>query len=107
MRRFSTFTDGGFYAMGVKPGDYELAVDPSVLDVLQASATPLRFTIAPTTTGMGGDRLRAGAQAEAIGRPGASRPATSWITCSSAAKSKGLSTVGAPDSWRSAAVSGA
>jgi hypothetical protein len=53
VQRFTTFTDGGFYAMGVKPADYELAVEPSVLRVLQVRAAPLRFTLAPTPTGVG------------------------------------------------------
>src|SRR2546422_5489181 len=27
-RSFTTFSDGGFYVLGVKPGDYDLTVDP-------------------------------------------------------------------------------
>ncbi len=57
IQRFSTFTDGGFYAMGVKPGEYELAVEPHVLELLQASAAPLRFTLAPTPDGVGASGL--------------------------------------------------
>jgi hypothetical protein len=53
IERFTTFTDGAFYAMGVKPGDYELTVDPRTLDALQAAATPLRFTLVPTPNGVG------------------------------------------------------
>ena len=53
IQRFSTFTDGDFYAMGVKPGDYDLAVDPHVLDALQAAAAPLRLRLAPTPNGVG------------------------------------------------------
>jgi hypothetical protein len=57
VQRFSTFTDGGFYAMGVKPGDYELTVDPGALAALDASAQPLRFTLAPTASGVGASGL--------------------------------------------------
>lgn len=38
--------------MGVKPGDYELVTE-QVLDVLAADAEPLRFSLAPTPTGIG------------------------------------------------------
>jgi hypothetical protein len=53
VQRFTTFTDGGFYAMGVKPGEYELAVDPRTLGALLATAVPLRFTLTPTPRGVG------------------------------------------------------
>src|SRR6266571_1875412 len=52
-RSFVTFSDGAFYAMGVKPGDYELTVDPRVLDVLNATAAPLRVTLTPGVSGVG------------------------------------------------------
>lgn len=52
-RRFSTFSDGTFYAMGVKPGDYELMVDPRTLDGWQLKGDPLRFSFAPTPEGAG------------------------------------------------------
>jgi hypothetical protein len=52
-REFVTFNDGGFYLMGVKPGDYELSVQPQVLDALAVDAEPLRFTLASTPTGIG------------------------------------------------------
>ena len=48
-----TFTDGAFYLLGVKPGDYELAVQAQVLDALAVDADPLRFTLAPTPNGVG------------------------------------------------------
>ncbi|HEX9611838.1 MAG TPA: hypothetical protein VF978_08095 [Gemmatimonadales bacterium] len=51
-RAVTTFSDGAFYAFGVKPGDYELAVDPRVLDLLGATAPTLRFTLAPTPEGV-------------------------------------------------------
>ena len=52
-QRFTTFSDGAFYVLGVKPGDYDLIVDPAVLDALQATAEPLRVRLAPTATGVG------------------------------------------------------
>lgn len=52
-RSLVTFTDGAFYLLGVKPGDYELTVDERVLDALGADATPLSFTLAPTPEGVG------------------------------------------------------
>ena len=52
-RTVVTFNDGGFYLMGVKPGDYELTVTEEVLDALAADAEPLRFNLAPTPTGIG------------------------------------------------------
>jgi len=39
--------------MGVKPGDYELRVDEQVLDALAVDAEPVRFSLAPTATGIG------------------------------------------------------
>src|SRR6266699_1934212 len=38
--RFTTFSDGAFYVLGVTPGDYDLTVDAAVLDALQATAAP-------------------------------------------------------------------
>ena len=42
-----TFTDGTFYALGVRPGEYELVVGPRTLELLRQAAEPLRFTILP------------------------------------------------------------
>jgi hypothetical protein len=55
-----TFTDGDFYLLGVKPGDYELRVDSRVLDAFGAEAEPLRFTVRPAgdATGVSGLELR-------------------------------------------------
>jgi len=50
-RVLTTFSDGSFYAIGVRPGDWELTVDRKCLDVLKASAEPLRFTLAPSVEG--------------------------------------------------------
>ena len=52
-RTLVTFTDGAFYLLGVRPGDYELRVDERVLDALGANAAPLPFTLAPTPDGVG------------------------------------------------------
>jgi len=51
-RTLVTFTDGAFYLLGVKPGEYELTVDERVLDALGAVAMPLPFTLAPTPQGV-------------------------------------------------------
>ncbi len=52
-REITTFSDGGFYVMGVKAGDYDLTVDPRALDVLGMEAVPVRLTLTPTATGVG------------------------------------------------------
>jgi hypothetical protein len=52
-RTLVTFTDGAFYLLGVKPGDYVLSVDERVLDALAVDAAPLPFTLAPTPDGVG------------------------------------------------------
>jgi hypothetical protein len=43
--RLVTFSDGGFYLIGVKPGEYELSVEPSVLSRLGLSAWPIAFSV--------------------------------------------------------------
>jgi hypothetical protein len=42
-----TFSDGGFYAMNLLPGEYSLAVDPAQLSILQAVSTPeaIKFSV--------------------------------------------------------------
>ena len=52
-RTLVTFNDGAFYLMGVKPGDYELTVAEQVLDALAVDAEPVRFSLAPTASGIG------------------------------------------------------
>ena len=52
-REITTFSDGGFYVMGIKAGDYDLTVDPRALDVLGMEAVPVRLTLTPTATGVG------------------------------------------------------
>ena len=50
-RVISTFSDGGFYLMGLRPGDWELSVDPRCLGTLQAAAEPVKFAIASDLNG--------------------------------------------------------
>ena len=52
-RRFTTFTDGGFYLLGVTAGEYELRVDPQQLEALGAMADVMPLTLAPTAEGVG------------------------------------------------------
>src|SRR5574341_1813322 len=52
-RTLVTFTDGAFYLLGVKPGDYELTVEPRVLDALGVTADPGRFSLTPGVEGVG------------------------------------------------------
>jgi len=44
-RRILTFGDGFFYAIGVRPGEYELRLDQATAQRLAAQAEPLRFTL--------------------------------------------------------------
>ncbi len=50
-RTLTTFSDGTFYGMGIRPGEWELAVDRNSLAVLGARAEPLRFTMLPDAEG--------------------------------------------------------
>jgi len=50
-RRFTTFSDGDFYVLGVKPGVYDLTVEAGVLAALGASAQPVHVTLTPTGPG--------------------------------------------------------
>lgn len=43
--RVTTFTDGSFYALGMRPGAWEMRIDPAALARLRASAEPVRFVI--------------------------------------------------------------
>jgi hypothetical protein len=52
-----TFSDGGFYLIGVKPGAYELSVDPRVLARLDLTAEPLGFTVPTSPDGATVDGL--------------------------------------------------
>ncbi len=57
MARLVTFSDGGFYLIGVKPGEYELSVEPSVLARLGLSARPIAFTVPSSAEGATVDGL--------------------------------------------------
>ncbi len=46
-RTITTFTDGSFYALGVTPGEYELAVGQRLLELWQVDAEPRWFVIGP------------------------------------------------------------
>jgi hypothetical protein len=46
-----TFSDGGFYLIGVKPGEYELTVEPAVLERLGLKAWPIAFTVPSSAEG--------------------------------------------------------
>ncbi|HET9276182.1 MAG TPA: hypothetical protein VFN96_08940, partial [Gemmatimonadales bacterium] len=43
--RITTFGDGTFYAMGVRPGDYELRLDRSPGESATVTAAPVRFSV--------------------------------------------------------------
>ncbi len=50
-RILTTFSDGSFYGIGIRPGDWELTVDRKCLEILKAAAEPLTFTILPSEEG--------------------------------------------------------
>jgi hypothetical protein len=50
-RIVTTFGDGTFYVIGVRPGAWDLAVDPKCLSLLRASADAVHFTVAPNAEG--------------------------------------------------------
>jgi hypothetical protein len=50
-RVISTFTDGGFYLMGLRPGEWEVTVDKRCLGLLHASVELSRFSIRPLVDG--------------------------------------------------------
>lgn len=45
VRTLTSFSDGGFYLMGVKPGEYELAVEPGDLERLGLADAPLLLSM--------------------------------------------------------------
>jgi hypothetical protein len=47
----TTFGDGEFVAIGVRPGRYAVAVDERLLTRLQATQAPTRFTLQPSADG--------------------------------------------------------
>lgn len=50
-RLITTFGDGSFYTIGMRPGAWELAVDPRSLAAVHATAEVLHFTIASNVDG--------------------------------------------------------
>ena len=44
-RTVTTFADGTFYSMGVKPGDYEIRIDDRSAARIGLSAEPVRRTV--------------------------------------------------------------
>jgi hypothetical protein len=50
-RVITTFSDGGFYVMGLRPGEWALSVDPKCLALLGAAGEPLHFTIRSSAEG--------------------------------------------------------
>jgi hypothetical protein len=55
--QLTTFSDGGFYLIGVKPGAYELSADPGVLARLGLSSWPVGFTMPSSPEGATVDGL--------------------------------------------------
>jgi hypothetical protein len=56
-RELVTFSDGGFYLIGVKPGEYDLFVDPNSLLRFGLSGDPLSFTMPASADGATVDGL--------------------------------------------------
>lgn len=52
-RHFASFSDGTFYLMGVKAGDYELTADEAALSAAGLTAIPVRFAVAPEEAAAG------------------------------------------------------
>ena len=50
-RVITTFTDGSFYAIGVRPGEWQIRVDSKCQSLLKASAKPVAFTIKASAEG--------------------------------------------------------
>ena len=44
-RLITTFGDGSFYAIGIRPGEWDVAVDPKCLTRLNLTARPVAFTM--------------------------------------------------------------
>jgi hypothetical protein len=57
VRTLYTFSDGAFYVMGVKPGEYDLVADPDVLTALGLQGDPLPFTMPAAVDGATVDGL--------------------------------------------------
>ena len=55
--QLTTFSDGAFYLIGVKPGTYELSVDPATLARLELTAWPIGFSMPSSPEGATVDGL--------------------------------------------------
>jgi hypothetical protein len=49
--RVTTFSDGAFYAVGLRPGEYEATMPADVLDLLKAQQASVRFRVDPSPGG--------------------------------------------------------
>jgi hypothetical protein len=47
----TTFSDGSFYIMGVRPGRYVATVEQRVREILSLSVRPAEFDVLPTSDG--------------------------------------------------------
>jgi hypothetical protein len=50
-RSIDTFSDGSFTATGIRPGRYELRIEPATLAALKGRADPLTLTVGTSTDG--------------------------------------------------------
>ena len=50
-RLVRTFSDGTYYLLGVRPGEWQLSVDAKCLEIYRATAPVLRFTVAGNRDG--------------------------------------------------------
>ena len=50
-RTITTFSDGGFYALSIRPGEWEIQVDPAVVARFGTRADPVYFNIKQTLQG--------------------------------------------------------
>ncbi|HKP28791.1 MAG TPA: stalk domain-containing protein [Gemmatimonadales bacterium] len=59
-RRVATFTDGSFYVMGLRPGEWILEVDAALLQGLRATSDPVRIIVPSLVEGaaIGGVEVR-------------------------------------------------
>jgi len=49
--RVTTFSDGSFYAIGLRPGEYEATLSEETLELLKARQPVVRFRVEPGTQG--------------------------------------------------------
>jgi hypothetical protein len=56
-RVLTTFADGTFYAIGLRPGEWQLRLDPRTLAALGREAAPVAFRLEPDVDGSSADGL--------------------------------------------------